>query len=212
VNVIAECKRRSPSGGVLRADYDPVRFATAYARAGAAAVSVVTEPTFFDGSLAHLCAVREAVSLPLLRKDFVVDEYQLLEARAEGADAVLLIAAALGASRLEDLAGRAASLGLASLVEVHGLDELPLALDAGAALVGVNARDLKSLEVDPGLPLRVIEALPAHVTAVAESGIRSPADLLRLRNAGYRAFLVGGHLVTAADPGDALAALLEGAA
>ena len=148
MNVIAECKRRSPSRGVLRADYDPVAIARGYAEAGAAAISVLTEPTFFDGSLDHLRAVRAAVAVPVLRKDFIVSEYQILEAKAAGADAVLLIVAALDPVELRALAGCAAGLGLDALVEVHDAGELRAAIDAGARIVGVNNRNLRTLEVD----------------------------------------------------------------
>src|SRR5437667_6856264 len=148
VNVIAECKRRSPSRGVLRADYDTVSIARGYAGAGAAAISVLTEPTFFDGALEHLAAVRAAVDVPLLRKDFIVSDYQLFEARASGADAVLLIVAALQGPQLRSLLSRAAALGLAALVEVHDADELTAALDAGAQIVGVNNRNLRTFDVD----------------------------------------------------------------
>jgi indole-3-glycerol phosphate synthase len=142
INVVAECKRRSPARGVLRRDYDPAALASAYERGGAAAVSVLTEPSFFDGDLVHLASVRRAVGLPLLRKDFIVDEYQLLEARAAGADAVLLIVAALDQRPLSALQTRADELGLATLVEVHGERELDRACDAGATIVGVNSRNL----------------------------------------------------------------------
>ena len=150
VNVIAECKRRSPSRGVLAAHYDPVAIARQYEGGGAAAISVLTEPTFFDGALDHLTAVREAVNLPVLRKDFVVDEYQLFEARAAGADAVLLIVAALEQSALVRLQSRAWELGLAALVEVHDEEELARAIESGARLVGVNNRNLRTLAVDVG--------------------------------------------------------------
>ncbi len=209
LNVIAECKRRSPSRGVLRADYDAPSIAGAYEAAGAAAISVLTEPAFFDGALDHLAAVRQRVMLPVLRKDFIVDEYQLLEARAAGADAVLLIVAALDAAGLCRLAEHAATLGLASLVEVHDASELAIALEANASVVGVNNRNLRTLAVDPGASLSLAAAIPDHVVAVAESGLKSPADLRTLRDAGYDAFLVGERLVSAERPGDALAALLE---
>jgi indole-3-glycerol phosphate synthase len=214
LNVIAECKRRSPSKGILRAQYDPVAIAGAYARAGAAAVSVLTEPTFFDGSLSDLERVCGTVTVPVLRKDFITDEYQLLEARAAGASAVLLIVAALDRPGLAGLLQAARSLGLASLVEVHDRAELEWALEAGSQLVGVNARDLRTLEVDSAVVLALADAIPDHVVAVAESGIRSAEDLRLLRAAGYDAFLVGERLVTCADPGLALSDLLgaEGAA
>jgi indole-3-glycerol phosphate synthase len=211
INVIAECKRRSPSRGVLRHAYDPVAIADSYARAGAAAISVLTEPTFFDGSLDHLAAVRAAVGLPLLRKDFIVSEYQLLEAAAAGADAVLLIAAALTPTELASLHASAVSLGLDVLVEVHALDELPPALDAGARIVGVNNRNLRTLDVDVRASEAVIAHIPSQVVAVSESGLKTAEDVTRLRGAGYRAFLVGERLMTADDPGARLAELIGAA-
>lgn len=208
INVIAECKRRSPSRGVLRAHYDPVEIARGYERAGAAAISVLTEPAFFDGSLAHLSAVREAVGVPLLRKDFIIDRYQLLEARASGADAVLLIAAALSGRELTRLHAEAASLGLAALVEVHDAQEVDRAIEAGARIVGVNNRNLRTLEVDLRASDAAAARIPAGVIAVSESGLGSARDLDRMRQLGYRAFLIGERLMTAADPAGALAELL----
>jgi indole-3-glycerol phosphate synthase len=208
VNVIAECKRRSPSKGVLTAEYDPAAIAVKYERGGAAAVSVLTEPTFFDGSLEHLQAVRSAVALPLLRKDFVVDEYQLLEARAAGADAVLLIVAALDQPDLIRLQARASALGLASLVEVHDDTELTRAVDAGAKIVGVNNRNLRTLQVDVDASYRLAARMPRHVVAVSESGLQSRADLERLAAAGYRAFLIGERFMTDPDPIKAIQALI----
>lgn len=210
LNVIAECKRRSPSRGVLRADYEPAAIAAAYQAAGAAAISVLTEPTFFDGSLAHLRCVRERVSLPLLRKDFIVDAYQLLEARAAGADAVLLIAAALEQPVLVDLAVRAAEMGLAALVEAHDRSEVARAVDAGARVIGINNRNLRTLTVDTSAASDLVTEIPDEVVAVAESGLRQLEDLLRLRAAGYDAFLVGERLMTAERPGEALGELLGG--
>ena len=210
VNVIAECKRRSPSKGVLRATYDPVAIARGYAEAGAAAISVLTEPTFFDGSLEHLQAVRAAVDVPVLRKDFIVSEYQLFEARAAGADAVLLIVAALRPSELASLADRAATLGLETLVEVHNVEELSIAVHAGARIIGVNNRNLRTLEVDIHASEALIARMPGHVVAISESGLRTPADLLRLGDLGYRAFLVGERFMAAEDPGAELKALLAG--
>jgi indole-3-glycerol phosphate synthase len=202
--IIAECKRRSPSRGILRADYRPAEHARAYALAGAAAISVLTEPTFFDGAPAHLSEVRAAVDLPLLRKDFVVSEYQLLEAAVLGADAVLLIVGALQPAELASLYRAATAMHLAALVEVHDLAELQVALDAGVDLVGVNSRNLRTLEVNISVLDRVAETLPREVTAVAESGIRQAADIRRLGQAGYQAFLVGERLIAQADPGAAL--------
>lgn len=209
VNVIAECKRRSPSRGVLRAAYDPVAIAAGYQAAGAVALSILTEPTFFDGSLTHLEAVRDAVTLPLLRKDFIVDPYQVAEAAAAGADAILLIVAALDPSALAGLMRDARDRNLAALVEVHTDEELETALAAGAELVGINNRNLKTLSVDVGLSERLATRLPATVTAVSESGLRSGADLERFAALGYRAFLIGERFMTAPDPGAALASLLR---
>ena len=208
VNVIAECKRRSPSRGVLRADYDAPSIARAYAEAGAAAISVLTEPTFFDGALEHLAAAREVVGVPLLRKDFIVSEYQLLEARAAGADAVLLIVAALSPAELKSLATQAASLGLDTLVEVHDAPEIAVAVDSGALIIGVNNRDLRTLDVDVDASERLIGAIPRSVIAVSESGLKTAADIDGLRGIGYRAFLMGERFMTAADPGAALRSVL----
>jgi indole-3-glycerol phosphate synthase len=196
----------------LRADYDPVTIAKSYASAGAVALSVLTEPTFFDGSLDHLAAVRKAVDVPLLRKDFIVSEYQLLEAKAAGADAVLLIVAALRPDELARLMERAAELSLDALVEVHKNDELQVALDAGARIIGVNNRNLRTLEVDVQASESLITMMPPDVVAVSESGLRTPEDLLRLRTFGYHAFLIGERFMTTDDPGKALRDLLSGCA
>jgi indole-3-glycerol phosphate synthase len=212
LNVIAECKRRSPSRGVLRADYDPASIARGYEANGAAAISVLTEPAFFDGSLDHLSAVGDAVTIPTLRKDFVVDRYQILEARAAGAAAILLIVAALPAPLLKTLHAQALEAGLDVLVEVHGADELPSALDAGARIIGVNNRNLRTLDVNTDVSVQFIDRLPRGLVAVAESGLRSRADLVRLRKAGYHAFLIGERLMSAGDPGAALAEVLGGSA
>jgi indole-3-glycerol phosphate synthase len=210
--VIAECKRRSPSRGILREDYRPAEHARAYVDAGAAAISVLTEPTFFDGSLAHLQEVRAAVGVPLLRKDFIVERYQILEAVASGADAVLLIVGALEPAALEALLGFAGEAGVAALVEVHSALELRVAADAGAAIIGVNSRNLRTLGVDPDVHDRMAGLMPRGAVAVAESGLRDHADLQRLARAGYHAFLVGERLIAQPDPGAALRALRGGAA
>jgi indole-3-glycerol phosphate synthase len=209
VNVIAECKRRSPSRGVLRATYDPVAIAKSYAEAGAAAISVLTEPTFFDGSLEHLEAVRTGVGVPVLRKDFIVSEYQLFEAKAAGADAALLIVAALQREELVRLMARATALELDTLVEVHTGDELGVALDAGARIIGVNNRNLRTLEVDVHASEALVERMPREVVAVSESGLRAPVDVLRLRALGYHAFLIGERFMAAEDPGVELRGLLD---
>jgi indole-3-glycerol phosphate synthase len=207
--VIAECKRRSPSRGILRAEYDPAAHARAYEAAGAAAISVLTEPTFFDGAPEHLRAVRDAVDTPLLRKDFIVTEYQLVEAVALGADAVLLIVAALDDGALRRLLGSAESIGLACLTEVHTADEARRALEAGARVVGVNSRNLRTLAVDPAVLEEMAALIPPPVVAVAESGIRSHEDIVRLDALGYRAFLVGEQLIRQPDPGEALRTLRQ---
>ena len=207
--IIAECKRRSPSRGVLRADYDPVAIALGYEKAGAAAISVLTEPTFFDGELHHLQAVRSAVGIPVLRKDFVVSEYQLLEARAARADAVLLIVAALDPRALTTLHARALALGLDVLVEVHSADELTVAIDAGAQIVGVNNRNLRTLEVDVTASETLAARMPRGMVTVSESGLKAAADLVRLRQLGYDAFLIGERFMGEDDPGAALGVLLR---
>jgi len=211
IRVIAECKRRSPSRGVLRTTYDPAAIATGYVRAGAAAISVLTEPTFFDGSADHLRAVRAAVDAPLLCKDFLVTEFQLLEARAAGADAVLLIVAALDSRVLKDLLDAARALALDVLIEVHDRPELDRALDAGADIVGVNSRNLRTLEVSGAVFDELAPHLPRRVIAVAESGLRTGADLARLRALRYDAFLIGERFMTEDDPGRGLATLREAA-
>lgn len=206
--VIAECKRRSPSKGVLRVDYDAATIAAGYAKAGAAAISVLTETAFFDGDLAHLSAVREVVDLPVLRKDFISEAYQLTEARAAGADAILLIVAGLEDATLTHLLRRAELEDLGVLVEVHNSEELERAVSAGATVIGVNSRNLKTLDVDTRVHESLVAAIPAGVVAVAESGLRTAADLVRLRAAGYSSFLIGERFMTTADPGAALASLL----
>jgi indole-3-glycerol phosphate synthase len=208
INVIAECKRRSPSRGVLKASYDPATIAAGYERAGAAAVSVLTEPTFFDGALEHLAAVRLATDVPILRKDFIVERYQIFESRAAGADAVLLIAAALTPSELQHLHREARDAGLDVLVEVHDRSDLQAAIDCGASIIGVNNRDLRTLMVNTELSAQAVELIPETVIAVAESGLKTMADLRRLKSAGYDAFLIGETLMTTEDPGKTLAGIL----
>ena len=208
INVIAECKQRSPSKGTLAVTYDPVAIAQLYEQGGAAAISVLTEPTFFDGSLEHLASVRAAVPVPLLRKDFIVDEYQLLEARASGADAALLIVSALEQADLVRLQTAAWEMGLAALVEVHDDTELTRAIDSGARVIGVNNRNLRTLQVDVDASHRLAAKLPRDVIGVSESGLKSRADLEQLASAGYRAFLIGERFMTDADPAQALRDLI----
>jgi len=209
VNVIAEHKRRSPSRGVIREDLVPSDVARGYEAAGAAAISVLTDEPFFGGRVAHLEEVRRATALPVLRKDFVLDPWQVWEARVAGADAVLLIVAALTEAELRSLLGVVREARLDALVEVHDRSELDRALAAGSRIVGVNNRDLKTLNVSLQTALSLAPAIPDDVVAVAESGIRSSADLVRLREAGFDAFLVGERLMAAPDPGEALKRLLE---
>ncbi len=207
-NVIAECKRRSPSKGVLAEHYEPVTIARAYELGGATAVSVLTEPTFFDGALDHLAAVRANIDLPIIRKDFIVDEYQLFEAVAAGADAVLLIVAALSQERLVELQQRAWQMGLATLVEVHDAAEMTRAIDSGARTIGVNNRNLRTLAVDIDASRQLAAMLRPAIAGVSESGLRTHDDLVRLRGLGYKAFLIGERFMTAADPAMALRELL----
>jgi indole-3-glycerol phosphate synthase len=209
LNVIAECKRRSPSRGILKTDYEPAAIARAYERAGAAAISVLTEPGFFDGSLEDLERVRSEVRLPILRKDFTVDPYQVWQARAAGADAVLLIEKALSQTDLVALLREAAAAAVDALVEVHDEEELGRALAAGAKLVGVNNRNLQTLDVDLAVSRRLAASIPGDVVAVAESGLRTATDIRELRAQGYRGFLVGERFMTAADPGVGLRDLLR---
>jgi indole-3-glycerol phosphate synthase len=208
VNVIAECKRRSPSKGVLAARYDPVAIAKQYEAGGAAAISVLTEPTFFDGALEHLGEVRDAVDMPLLRMDFMVDGYQLILARANGADAVLLIVAGLGQAQMQRLQLRAWELGLAALVEVHNQEELTRAVDIGARIIGVNNRNLRTLAVDTEASSRLAVEMPRDVIAVSESGLQTRDDLEKLSAAGYRAFLIGERFMTDENPAAAIRSLI----
>ncbi len=206
--IVAEIKRASPSRGTIRADLRADALAGAYAAGGAAAISVLTEPNHFRGSLDDLRGAARAVALPVLRKDFLVDPRQPFEARAAGADAVLLIAAALPGDDLRRMAEAAAEAGVETLVEVHDEPELERALATGAPIVGVNARDLCTLAVDLAVVERLAGSMPRGVIGVAESGIQGVDEIVRLERAGYRAFLVGESLVRAEDPAAALRRLL----
>jgi indole-3-glycerol phosphate synthase len=208
INVIAELKPASPSRGVLRDPFDPVVLGRALAGAGAAALSVLTEPEFFSGSLKNMRDARKETTLPVLRKDFIFDPWQVWEARANDADSFLLIVAALGPALLSELIALGRELGMEPLVEVHTAAELDRALAAGARIVGVNNRDLKTLNVRVETSFELIAQIPDECLAVSESGIRSHDDLLRLRQAGFDAFLIGEHLMVASDPAAALADLL----
>jgi indole-3-glycerol phosphate synthase len=198
--VIAEIKKASPSKGVLAADFNPVRFAREYEQGGAAALSVLTDRSFFQGRLEDLECARAAVKMPVLRKDFTLEEYHVLEAAAAGADAILLIAAILEESEIRDLRESAARWGMAALVEVHDGRELDRAIAAGAEIIGVNNRNLTNFEVTLETSLRLADRMPDNVVRVSESGIHSAADVGRLRAAGYHAFLVGEHLMQAKHP------------
>lgn len=207
--VIAEIKKASPSKGIIAPEFEPARLAQAYAAGGAAALSVLTDSRFFQGSLEDLAAARSTVALPVLRKDFTIDEWHVIEAAAHGADAILLIAAVLNAGQLRSFRELAAQYGMAALVEVHDSEELRAAIDSGATLIGVNSRDLRTFEVNLDTAVELAAQMPRGVIRVAESGIHSVEDIRRLRNAGYDAFLVGEHLMRSPDPESALRALLS---
>ncbi|MGA7559485.1 MAG: indole-3-glycerol phosphate synthase TrpC [Terriglobales bacterium] len=209
IAVIAELKKASPSKGLIRADFKPSELARDLEQAGAAALSVLTDEPFFQGSLDYLHEASSSSSLPCLRKDFIVDEFQIVEAKANCADAILLIVAALEQKELVTLAGIARSQGLDVLCEAHDEAELERALDAGCDLIGINSRNLRTFEVNLETAFRLAEKIPAACVRVAESGIQSGADLARLRAAGYEAFLIGESLMKADRPGEALARLME---
>jgi indole-3-glycerol phosphate synthase len=208
VAVIAELKKASPSRGLIRADFDPENLARELEGSGAAALSVLTDEEFFQGSLTNLVKASAATKLPCLRKDFIVDEFQVLEARAHGADATLLIVATLSQMELTSLARHAADHGLDVLCEVHDERELQRALDAGCNLIGVNSRDLRTFKVDLETAFRLSRLIPKNAVRVAESGINTGADIARLRTAGYQAFLIGESLMRAESPGAALLSLI----
>ncbi len=207
ITLIAEVKKASPSAGVIRADFDPVQIARTYESHGAAAISVLTDEEYFLGSLRYLTDVKAAVELPVLRKDFILERYQLLEARAAGADAVLLIAECLPDERLLTLQREATALGLHTLVELHDAEQLPRVLDSGAPVIGINNRDLHTFTTRLEHTLELLPKIPADRVVVSESGIKTHADLLKLGAAGVRAVLVGESLMRAADIGAALDAL-----
>jgi indole-3-glycerol phosphate synthase len=209
IAIIAELKKASPSKGLIRADFRPTDLARELQHAGAAALSVLTDEQFFQGSLDNLRQASSSTSLPCLRKDFIIDEFQILEARANLADAILLIVAALEQKELTSLVRAARQLDLDFLCEAHDEQELQRALDAGCDLIGINSRNLQTFEVDLKTAFRLAEKIPASCVRVAESGIHSGADLIALRQAGYEAFLIGESLMKAEHPGKALSKLLE---
>jgi indole-3-glycerol phosphate synthase len=214
--VIAEIKKASPSKGLIRADFDPEWLARRYRAGGAAALSVLTDEPYFQGSLRSLELASTAAPLPCLRKDFMIDEYQIVEARAHRADAILLIAAALTDAEMTRFAAAAHALALAVLVEVHTSEELDRVLDAlgetGADAIGVNNRDLRTFTVNPEISFALVDQIPSTVVRVTESGISTGEDIARLRKAGFEAFLIGESLMRQPDPGAALAQLLHSAA
>ncbi len=207
--LIAEVKKASPSAGVIRSDFDPVGIARIYEENGASCLSVLTDEKFFQGHDDFLRAIRHAVTLPMIRKDFVVSGWQIYESRALGADAVLLIAAALPPEQLQEYQSLAWEMGMAALVEVHTEDEMESALTAGATLIGINSRDLNTFTTDLGTVERLSALVPAGVTLVAESGLKTPADVRRVADAGAKAILVGETLMRAPDIGAAVRALLR---
>jgi indole-3-glycerol phosphate synthase len=208
INIIAEIKRRSPSKGIIREDFDPVQIAESYQSGGAVALSVLCEEDFFDGSLDHLEAVRGVVDLPLLRKDFIIDEYQIYESAVRSADAVLLITAILDDPLLGRLLGLARELNLDALVEVHSSDEMERAVRAGANIIGANNRNLTTFEVDLNTSFELAEMAPRDAILVSESSLSRGSDIRRLKQAGFSAFLVGEHLMHAEDPGRQLRELI----
>ena len=206
--IIAELKKASPSRGLIRANFDPASLAQELEASGAAALSVLTDEEFFQGSLANLQRASASTKLPCLQKDFIVDEFQLLQARAHGGDAILLIVAVLSQGELNALAQKSRAMGLDVLCEAHDEEELRRAIDAGSDLIGVNNRNLRTFKVDPQTTLRLAELIPKNVVGVAESGIEKGMDVARLRSAGYQAFLIGESLMKAGSPGEALRSLL----
>jgi indole-3-glycerol phosphate synthase len=204
IRIIAEIKKASPSKGVLREDFDVAALASGFAKHGAAALSILTEEEFFQGSLENLRGARKAVALPVLRKDFLFDSWQVWESRAAEADSFLLIAAILEEAQLSELLAAGRELGMEPLVEVHTRDELQRALRAGARIIGVNNRDLRTFEVRVETSLELVEDIPEECIAVSESGIRTAQEIARLRAAGFDAFLIGEHLMQAPDPAAAL--------
>ena len=208
INLIAEVKKKSPSKGIIREDFDPIQIAETYVENGAAAISVLTDVRFFDGRLDYLSSIRQVVDVPLLRKDFTIDPYHIYQARVAGADAILLIVAALTKDQLREFMDIAASLSLASLVEVHTDTELEIALDVGAEIIGINNRDLRTFHTDLATTFSLREFLPTGKIVVSESGIYTRADVESLREAGVNAILVGESLMRSPDIGEQVRKLI----
>ena len=208
INLIAEVKKKSPSKGIIREDFDPIQIAETYAKNGAAAISVLTDVRFFDGRLDYLSSIRQVVDVPLLRKDFTIDPYHIYQARVAGADAILLIVAALTKDQLREFMDIAESLSLASLVEVHTDTELEIALDVGAEIIGINNRDLRTFHTDLATTFSLQEFLPTGKVVVSESGIYTRADVESLREAGVNAILVGESLMRSPDIGEQVRKLI----
>jgi indole-3-glycerol phosphate synthase len=208
INLIAEVKKKSPSKGIIREDFDPIQIAETYAENGAAAISVLTDVRFFDGRLDYLSSIRQVVDVPLLRKDFTIDPYHIYQARVAGADAILLIVAALTKDQLREFMDIAESLSLASLVEVHTDTELEIALDVGAEIIGINNRDLRTFHTDLATTFSLQEFLPTGKVVVSESGIYTRADVESLREAGVNAILVGESLMRSPDIGEQVRKLI----
>ncbi|MBD3308145.1 indole-3-glycerol phosphate synthase TrpC [candidate division KSB3 bacterium] len=209
LSVIAEIKKASPSAGVIREHFNPVAIAKAYVRAGTNAISMLTDAHFFQGAITFIEDVRPVVPVPILRKDFIIDPYQLVEAKAYGADAVLLIVAALDPKQLKHLLAKTAELGLEALVEVHSADEMQIAIDAGAHIIGINNRNLETFAIDLATTEQLVPLAPAGTVTVGESGIHTPEDIRRMIRAGVDAVLVGTHFMQHPDPGIALERFLR---
>ncbi len=208
INLIAEVKKKSPSKGIIREDFDPIDIAEIYSENGAAAISVLTDVQFFDGRLDYLSSIQKVVDIPLLRKDFTIDEYHIFQARVAGADAILLIVAALTPSQLHEFMKIATSLSLASLVEVHTKAELEIALDVGAEIIGINNRDLKTFNTDIATTFQLLDSIPSDKVVVSESGIYTRADVAALEDAGVNAILVGESLMRSRNIGEKVQELI----
>ncbi|MCY4404340.1 MAG: indole-3-glycerol phosphate synthase TrpC [Candidatus Poribacteria bacterium] len=208
INLIAEVKKKSPSKGIIREDFDPINIAEIYSKNGAAAISVLTDSRFFDGKLDYLSSIREVVNIPMLRKDFTIDPYHIYQARVAGADAILLIVAALTQSQLQEFMKIADSLSLESLIEVHTKSELEIALDSGADIIGINNRDLKTFDTDIATTFKLLDYIPSDKVVVSESGIYTRADVDSLKEAGVNAILVGESLMRSQNIGEKVQELI----